>query len=101
MKHFRAVLQASAADHAAGSGNSNRARRAKNADQLFTRAAGVLRPAGAALDGDGNAAGSEFDLGADGAFDGLKIVVLMEYVFDFRPAQTALEVRSDTAVVLQ
>ncbi len=52
------LARASVKDHMAGSGNSNRARRARPADQLFTRAAGVLRPEGARLDSDGNAAGT-------------------------------------------
>jgi hypothetical protein len=45
------LSQVVAIDTAGAMGRSNRARRAKDADQLFTRAAGVLRPSGATLDG--------------------------------------------------
>ncbi len=89
-----------AIDTAGCFGRSNRARRAKDADQLFTRAAGVLRPAGAKLDAAGNAAGAEFDLGVAGAFTGLKVVVLQQYrdaSFDFSYPRAALEVRREGA----
>jgi hypothetical protein len=87
-----------AIDTAGCFGRSNRARRAKDADQLFTRAAGVLRPAGAKLDAAGNAAGAEFDLGVAGAFTGLKVVVLQQYrdaSFNFSYPRAALEVRRE------
>lgn len=92
--------QVIAIDTAGCFGRSNRARRAKDADQLFTRAAGVLRPAGAKLDAAGNAAGAEFDLGVAGAFTGLKVVVLQQYrdgAFDFSYPRAALEVRREGA----
>ncbi len=85
-----------AVDTVAAFGRSNRARRARDASQLFTRAAGVLRPTGAALDTSGNAAGAENDLGMSGAFKGLKVVVIKQYSgegFDFRYPRAALEVR--------
>lgn len=72
----------------------NRAARAKAATQLFTRGAGVLRPAGAPLDRHGNAAGMQYELGTSGAFRGLSVVVIqqhqMEWDFKFDYARAAL-----------
>lgn len=68
---------------------SSRAQRAKSTKDLFTASAGVLRPAGAALDTNGNTVGTKHDLGRDGAFGGLKIVVLDYYnreELDFSPS---------------
>lgn len=88
------LAEVSAVDLAGATGRSNRAKRALPANQLFTRAAGVLRPDGAVLDSDGNAAGSENDLGQEGAFQGLKIVVVQQYTedaFNFAAPRAALE----------
>jgi hypothetical protein len=66
-----------------GSGYSNRAKRAKN---LFTDFAGRTKIEGAATDKHGNAAGTAYDLGLDGAFTGHTIHVLQLYTetaFDF------------------
>jgi hypothetical protein len=66
-----------------GVGYSNRARRARN---LFTEYAGQTHIAGAATDRHGNAAGTDYDLGLDGAFDGQTVHVLQLYSgegFDF------------------
>lgn len=66
-----------------GSGYSNRARRARD---LFTEFAGQTRIAGAATDRHGNADGTGYDLGRDGAFEGHTIHVLHLYSgegFDF------------------
>ena len=66
-----------------GSGYSNRAKRAKN---LFTDFAGRTKIEGAETDKHGNAAGTAYDLGLDGAFTGHTIHVLQLYVeaaFDF------------------
>lgn len=66
-----------------GSGYSNRARRARD---LFTEFAGRTRIEGAATDDYGNAAGTSYDLGRDGAFEGHTVHVLHLYTsegFDF------------------
>src|SRR5262249_31630205 len=66
-----------------GSGYSNRARRARD---LVTEHAGRTRIAGAATDRFGNAAGTAYDLGRDGAFEGHTVHVLHLYTgegFDF------------------
>ena len=66
-----------------GVGYSNRARRARN---LFTEYAGQTHIAGADTDRYGNAAGTGYDLGRDGAFEGHTVHVLQQYVerdFDF------------------
>jgi hypothetical protein len=66
-----------------GSGYSNRARRARD---LFTEFAGQTRIEGAASDRFGNAAGTGYDLGRDGAFEGHTVHVLHLYTgggFDF------------------
>jgi hypothetical protein len=66
-----------------GTGYSNRARRARD---LFTEFAGQTRIVGAETDRYGNAAGTAFDLGRDGAFEGHTVHVLHLYTgegFDF------------------
>ncbi len=66
-----------------GSGYSNRARRARD---LFTEFAGRTKIEGAAADRYGNAAGTAYDLGRDGAFEGFTVHVLHLYTgegFDF------------------
>jgi hypothetical protein len=66
-----------------GAGYSNRARRARD---LFTEHAGRTRIEGAATDRYGNAAGTAYDLGRDGAFEGHTVHVLHLYTgegFDF------------------
>ena len=60
-----------------GAGKSNRARKAG----LLTKHAGKSRIEGAAKDTHGNAKGTEFDLGVDGAFNSFEIVVLQLYTF--------------------
>lgn len=59
----------------------------------FSKYAGQNRIAGAALDRYGNAAGTEYDLTVDGAFEGMAIVVLQLYYgegFDFALPGAAL-----------
>lgn len=66
-----------------GTGYSNRARRARD---LFTEHAGRTKIEGAATDKHGNAAGTGYDLGRDGAFEGHAVHVLHLYTgegFDF------------------
>ena len=60
-----------------GSGRSNRAKRAG----LLSKHAGKTKIEGAVTDKHGNALGTEYDLGVDGAFVGMKIVVLQFYCF--------------------
>eukprot|EP00300_Choanocystis_sp_HF-7_P020221 c20537_g1_i3.p1 GENE.c20537_g1_i3~~c20537_g1_i3.p1 ORF type:complete len:1453 (-),score=405.95 c20537_g1_i3:200-4219(-) len=43
------------------------------------------------LDQHGNALGSQFDLGVDGAFDGLQVVVIQLYSFDFTNPTNAMK----------
>lgn len=59
-----------------GTGYSNRARRARD---LFTEFAGQTRIEGAATDRHGNADGTGYDLGRDGAFEGHTVHVLHLY----------------------
>eukprot|EP01029_Cantina_marsupialis_P031435 TRINITY_DN90587_c0_g1_i2.p1 TRINITY_DN90587_c0_g1~~TRINITY_DN90587_c0_g1_i2.p1 ORF type:complete len:977 (-),score=299.99 TRINITY_DN90587_c0_g1_i2:129-3059(-) len=80
-------------------GKSNRAKRSKNAQSLFSRHAGILVPDGARLDKHGNPAGAQYDLGMPGAFDGLKIVVLRQYYFDFSMVRKALEKKGFSVVL--
>jgi hypothetical protein len=64
-------------------GYSNRARRARD---LFTEFAGQTHIEGATADRHGNAAGTAYDLGRDGAFEGHTVHVLHLYTgegFDF------------------
>lgn len=71
------------ADFNTGTGRSNRARRASD---LFTDFAGQTRIEGAATDRHGNAEGTGYDLGRDGAFEGHTVHVLHLYTgegFDF------------------
>jgi hypothetical protein len=78
-------------------GRSNRAKNAKKPRFLFNlKAAGLLKPEGARLDKDGNASGTEFDLGKDGAFSGLKVYVLQQYSgegFTFNEPKHAMQVK--------
>jgi hypothetical protein len=60
-----------------GGGRSNRAKRARMANQLFAAHAGLQKIEGAEEDQFGNALHG--DLGEDGAFDGLVIVILQLY----------------------
>jgi hypothetical protein len=71
-----------------GTGYSNRARRARD---LFTEHAGRTRIEGAAADRHGNAAGTAYDLGRDGAFEGHAVHVLHFYRFNFSKPQAAFE----------
>merc|ERR1719204_1318037 len=64
-------------DH--GAGRSNRARRAKRAQDVFSKFAGLSKIQGAQVDRDGNAVGVEYDLGMEGAYDGLRVVILHQY----------------------
>ena len=60
----------------------------------FSSFAGQNRIAGAALDQYGNAAGSQYDLTVDGAFEGMAIVVVQLYTsegFDFAAPGAALQ----------
>lgn len=61
-----------------GKGRSNRAKRAG----LLSAHAGKSKIAGAQTDKHGNAQGTEYDLGVDGAFEGMKIVVIQLYSFE-------------------
>eukprot|EP00469_Lotharella_globosa_P004460 CAMPEP_0167795404 /NCGR_PEP_ID=MMETSP0111_2-20121227/14420_1 /TAXON_ID=91324 /ORGANISM="Lotharella globosa, Strain CCCM811" /LENGTH=1049 /DNA_ID=CAMNT_0007689075 /DNA_START=37 /DNA_END=3187 /DNA_ORIENTATION=+ len=75
----------------AGSGRSNRAKRAKRAGEVFSRHAGVCRIADAkSVDKHGNAKGTEYDLGKDGAYDGLEIVIIQCYGFSMTEPIAAL-----------
>lgn len=59
----------------------------------FSKFAGQNRIVGAARDNHGNAAGSQYDLTVDGAFEGLTVAVLHLYTgenFDFRQPEQAL-----------
>lgn len=74
-----------------GTGYSNRARRARD---LFTEFAGRTRIEGAATDRHGNADGTGYDLGRDGAFEGHTVHVLHFYHgegFDFSLPRKAFE----------
>ncbi len=74
-----------------GSGYSNRARRATD---LFTEFAGMTRIEGASTDKHGNAEGTGYDLGRDGAFEGHTVHVLHLYTeggFDFEKPTLAFE----------
>lgn len=62
-----------------GAGNSNRARRAVKASDVFSKHAGLTKIPGARLDHHGNAIGDTGDLVRDGAFRGQKIVILQAY----------------------
>ena len=75
-------------DH--GAGRSNRARRAKPANQVLSRYAGLNKISKAKTDADGNAVGEQFDLGLSGAFSDLTIVVLQQYPFGFDRPLAAL-----------
>lgn len=69
-----------------GSGYSNRARRASS---LFTEFAGQTFIAGADTDQHGNALGTGYDLGRDGAFEGFSVHVLQLYSFGFSQVDAA------------
>ena len=69
-----------------GTGYSNRARRASS---LFTDYAGQTFIAGAETDRHGNALGTGYDLGRDGAFEGFTIHVLQMYSFSFGNTEQA------------
>lgn len=74
-----------------GTGYSNRARRARD---LFTEHAGKTKIEGAKADRFGNAAGTAYDLGRDGAFAGHVVHVLHLYTgegFDFKKPTAAFE----------
>jgi hypothetical protein len=76
---------------AAATGYSNRARRARD---VFTAYAGQTRIEGAETDRFGNAAGTAYDLGRDGAFAGHTVHVIQLYTgegFDFRLPTAAFE----------
>ncbi|KAL1500173.1 hypothetical protein AB1Y20_012842 [Prymnesium parvum] len=62
-----------------------------HAIMAFSQYAGQNHIAGAALDQYGNAVGSEYDLSVDGAFNGMAIVVLQLYFFDFSLPSEALQ----------
>mmetsp|Transcript_5762 Transcript_5762/g.8673 ORF Transcript_5762/g.8673 Transcript_5762/m.8673 type:complete len:680 (+) Transcript_5762:37-2076(+) len=78
-----------ALDH--GAGRSNRAKRAKIASNVFTKNAGLSKASSnsgggetddsddAPVDQHGNMIGPDWDLGRNGAYDGLKVVILHEY----------------------
>jgi hypothetical protein len=72
---------------------SSRAERSISRDAVFTTNAGKLKVEGAKTDAHGNVAGDEGDLGKKGAFKGLKVVVILQYSFDFSNPRRALEVR--------
>jgi len=57
----------------------------------YSKYAGRSHIDGAALDAHGNAAGVAYDLGADGAFQGMTAVILQLYPFSFGPPRQALE----------
>lgn len=65
--------------------------RAKNADKLFNKGAGLLKQDGVAIDQHGNAAGLENDLGTEGAFAGLKIIILSLYRVNLNEPLAALK----------
>ena len=57
----------------------------------FSKYAGQNHIAGAALDHYGNAAGNEYDLTVDGAFDGMAVVILALYGCDLSKPRDALQ----------
>jgi hypothetical protein len=61
------------------SARSNRAARAKLANDVFSVRAGQHTAEGTALDQHGNPVSAEFDLGRDGAYDGLTAVIIQLY----------------------
>ncbi len=72
---------------------SSRAKRSLSRDAVFTSNAGKLKSEDAKVDGNGNVLGPDGELGKKGAFKGLKVVIIMQYSFDFSNPRRALEVR--------
>jgi hypothetical protein len=70
-----------------GSGRSNRAKRAG----LLSSHAGKSVIQGAQTDTHGNAKGTDYDLGVDGAFCGMKIIVLQLFWFDNSHTKSAFD----------
>src|SRR5262245_18330908 len=71
---------------------SARAARANESDYPYNKGAGKSSPTGVKRrDGFGNASGTRFDLGKDGAFKGQKIVVVQFHHSDFSGPKAALE----------
>ena len=77
-------------DH--GQGKSNRARKAKPSSQAFSKHAGLNTISGAKRDTHGNAEGADFDLGVNGAYTGLKVVILQQY--------TLVDLKKDLAEIV-
>ncbi len=57
----------------------------------YNKHAGQSAIAGVAKDSFGNARGAEFDLGVDGAFEGLKVLVIQLYSFDMGNTMAAMQ----------
>ena len=76
--------------------DSSHSRAPRKARGLYNMFAGRSVIAGTHKDKFGNPVGSQYDLGRDGAFEGLQIAVLHLYTgggFDFKLPQQALEVK--------
>lgn len=72
------------AEYEAHNSRSNRAGRAKNAEDVFNACAGKGKIFGAKVDAHGNAIGTEYDLGRDGSYAGCEVVILQQYCRDFK-----------------
>lgn len=57
----------------------------------YNSCAGQSAIAGVAKDAHGNARGAEFDLGVDGAFEGMEVIVLQLYGFSMDNTIAAME----------
>ncbi len=76
---FARIENAIGQKHLSAPGSTGYSNRARRAQDLFTEFAGRTRIEGATTDRYGNAAGTEYDLGVDGAFEGHTIHVLHLY----------------------
>jgi len=75
---------------------NGRSNRARIADHVFNKCAGITTIQGAKTNHHGNADGNTYDLGMDGAFDGCNIIVIQLYTgegFDFRYPLEALQTK--------
>ncbi len=97
---FRELDVICAQDKVGAFGRSNRAKRAKRPDVLFRDAAALSK---AVPDADGNTAASGGDLGIPGAFDGLKLLILSQYIelteTLLRPIRRDLEEKGFTVII--
>eukprot|EP00466_Bigelowiella_natans_P001546 jgi/Bigna1/89672/estExt_fgenesh1_pg.C_530074 len=85
----RSYAQIAKLDH--GTGRSNRAKRAKKAGAVWSQYAGMCKFDNEGdVDQNGNPKDSKYDLGRNGAYDGLNIVILQLYPFDMSGPSSAL-----------